>query len=153
MYRAVVSHYRVMDMTRVKEEALANAARNKSSEQVSLVCQQKQTKAKENKCTGTEQMKEKEDFIENYSNSTNKKCENILDLIDKECKNTEEHITKRMEVLVEEMVKNIDITAEDYKTKKSDIVQCTCACRSKNTKYEKAGGREGEIKLLIGKSI
>ena len=56
-------------MTRVKEEALANAARNKSSEQVSLVWQQKQAIAKVNKCTNILQSKEKENSIENYSSN------------------------------------------------------------------------------------
>ena len=140
-------------MTRVKEEALANAARNKSSEQVSLVWQQKQAIAKVNKCTNILQSKEKEDFIEYYSNTTHKKCEKMLDLISKEWKNTEENVTKRMEMLVEKMVKNIEITVEENTAKKKDIVQCTCACRNNTTKYEKVLGREGEIKVLIGKNI
>ena len=77
----------------------------------------------------------------------------MLDLISKEWKNTEENVTKRMEMLVEKMVKNIEITVEENTAKKKDIVQCTCACRNNTTKYEKVLGREGEIKVLIGKNI
>ena len=58
-----------------------------------------------------------------------------------------------MEMLVEKMVKNIEITVEENTAKKKDIVQCTCACRNNTTKYEKVLGREGEIKVLIGKNI
>ena len=140
-----------MDMTRIKEEALANAARNKSSEQVSLVWQQKQNIAKENKGNIKESSNDKQASISSSPNLTHRKRENVLDLIDKECQNTEDKVTKRMEVLIEEMMKNIESTAEKYTKRKSDTVQC--ACRSNATRYEKTVGKEREIKMLIGKDI
>ena len=140
-----------MDMTRIKEEALANAARNKSSEQVSLVWQHKQNIAKENKDNIKESSNDKQASISSSPNLTHRKRENVLDLIDKECQNTEDKVTKRMEVLIEEVMKNVESTAEKNTTRKSDTVQC--ACISNATRYEKTVGKEREIKMLIGKDI
>ena len=100
----------------VKEEALANAARNKSSDQVCLV-------PPSNKGEGKPADKDEQSMGENERESVNVQygsynmkqhnMDILLALMDRNLKHSEERVRQRMHVLVKEMMKNVTEMVQD----------------------------------------
>ena len=141
-----------MIMFNIKEEALANAAKNKSSEQVSLVwnpARYTTNLADEQKHANTEQIEEKSQIVaDSGSTAAENHLEIISSLIDKELGNIEEKMTRRMKDLVEEGILG---NSRMIVSKSMMKEQRKCDCEKYPAKFRQLSRKGEDMKILIGK--
>jgi hypothetical protein len=98
-----------MNILNTKEEALANAAKNNSSEQVSLTChfdKGRQHSVNEPENRKSEHVEEQVKTVAECGSSLGKGTEIYFDLIERQWRRVEERVMRRMEVMVKEMMEN-----------------------------------------------
>ena len=140
-----------MNILNTKEEALANAAKNNSSEQVSLVWPSDkgtQNPVDEPKYGKSKHEEEKVKTVAECGSSQGRGTEIYFALIEREWRRVEERVMRRMEVMVRKGMENaMEITREN-----SERGQRTWDCRQCRARCEQCSARSKEsLHTLIGK--
>jgi hypothetical protein len=142
-----------MNILNTKEEALANAAKNNSSEQVSLVWpshKEIQNPLDEPKYGQSKHEVEKVRTVAECGSSLVMGTEIYLALIEREWKGVEERVMRRMEVMVRKRMENaMEMTREN-----SEKEQRMWDCRQCRARCEQCSARTKEsLQTLIGNFI
>ena len=135
-----------MNMFERKEEALANAAKNKSSEQVSLVLPSKDqtiNQADEEKID-----KEKQKIISDCGSSLAKPLDIYMALIEREWMRMEETLLMRLDRLVKEKMEK---AMELIKMNRESIMIEESPCRRYQGRSVQCSRKDKDVKRLIGK--
>ena len=142
-----------MNILNTKEEALANAARNNSSEQVSLVWYSDkgtQNPVDEPKYDKSKHEYEKVKTVAECGSSLGGGTEIYFAFIEREWRRVEERVMWKMEVMVRKRMENaMEITREN-----SEREQRTWDCRQCQARCEQCSSRSKEsLQKLIGNFI